>query len=139
MRLFREFVKQGLVKPKRRDDARARNLISGARNRKMVMEKYLPLNKETSVKIIEECYDVIRELPEAKLSREGYKSYNHEVVVSYLLELGFSKEETLFLDSLREIRHGTKYYGKTVSEEYASKVKDFLTKIYSRLLDVVSE
>jgi len=133
MRTFEEFLKQGLVKKKKKDEARAKSLIEGAEKRKAVMEKYLPLNAETAVQITEECYDIIRELLEAKLSNEGYKSYNHEAVISYLAELGFSKDELIFVDTLREIRHGTKYYGKIVNEEYAQKVKEFLDKIYLKL------
>ncbi|MEK6909383.1 MAG: hypothetical protein AABX23_05015 [Nanoarchaeota archaeon] len=74
---------------------------------------------------------------ESKLSKDGYKSYNHEAVISYLTELGFTKEEVIFVDKLREIRHGTKYYGKTVNEEYAQKVKEFLEKIYDRLKNLL--
>lgn len=139
MRAFEEFLKQGIIKAKRKDEARAKSLIEGAEKRKNVMEKYLPLNQETAVQIIEECYDIIRELLESKLSREGYKSYSHEAVISYLANLGFSKDEVIFVDRLREIRHGTKYYGKIVNEEYAKKVKDFLGQIYPKLKRVVSE
>lgn len=139
MRSFNEFLKQGLVRKKKADEARAKSLIVGAEKRKAVMEKYLPLNDETAVQITEECYDIIRELLEAKLSKDGYKSYNHEAVVSYLIELGFSKEEVIFVDTLREIRHGTKYYGKVVNDEYAQKVKEFLSKIYPKLRKIALE
>ena len=133
MRTFREFLRQGLVKKRKEDESRSRNLIEGAKERKRIMEKYFPLNDETAVKIVEECYDIIRELLEAKLSREGYKSYNHEAVVSYLTILGFSKNDVIFLDRLREIRNGIKYYGKKIKLEYAKHVKDFLDKIYPKL------
>ena len=133
MRTFKEFLELGFVKKKRKDEARARSLIDGSERRKQVMEKYLPLNSETAVQIIEESYDIIRELLEARLSKEGYKSYNHEAVILYLAELGFSKDKVLFVDRLREIRHGTKYYGKTVDVEYAKKAKEFLEEIYPKL------
>lgn len=138
MRTFEEFLNQGIVKKKKKDEARARSLIEGAEKRKKVMEKYLPLNQETAVQIIEECYDIIRELLESKLSKEGYKSYSHEAVISYLANLDFPKDEVIFIDKLREIRHGTKYYGKAVNEEYAKKVKDFLEQIYPKLKKIVS-
>lgn len=138
MRTFKEFLKQGMIKEREKDEARARSLIESAEKRKHVMEKYLPLNDETAVHVIEESYDVIRELLEAKLSKEGYKSYNHEAVVAYLAELGFSEEEMLFVDSLREIRNGTKYYGKSVTQEYAAKVKNFLDGIYLKLKEIAS-
>lgn len=133
MRAFKEFVGQGLVKKKKRDEARANSLIEAAEKRKNVMEKYLPINEETAVQIIEESYDVIRELLEARLSKDGYKSYNHEAVISYMTDLEFPKDEVVFVDKLREIRHGTKYYGKSVKVEYAQKVRSFLDSIYTRL------
>ncbi|MEK6917702.1 MAG: hypothetical protein AABW51_02030 [Nanoarchaeota archaeon] len=139
MRTFAEFLKQGLVKKKTKDESRAKSLIKGAEERKKIMEKYLPLNEETAVQIVEECYDVIRELLEAKLSKDGYKSYNHEAVISYMTNLGFSRDEVVFVDKLREIRHGIKYYGKYVGLEYAEKVKDFLNKIYSKLKKIASD
>lgn len=139
MRTFGEFKKINLVKIKQKDEARARNLIESAEKRKKVTEKYLPLNEETAVQVMEECYDVIRELLEAKLSREGYKSYSHEAVVSYMTELGFQKDKVVFLDELREIRHGTKYYGKTIDIEYAKKVKSFLDEIFTKLKKIASE
>ncbi len=139
MRTFEEFLEQGLVKKKKKDEARAKSLIEGAGKRKAIMEKYLPMNEETAIQIIEESYDIIRELLEAKLSKEGYKSYNHEAVVSYLSNLEFSKDEVIFVDKLREIRHGTKYYGKEVSLEYAEKVKKFLDEIYEKLKKIASE
>jgi hypothetical protein len=138
MKAFREFLAQGMIKEREKDEARARNLIKSAEKRKSVMEKYLPLNEETTVQIIEESYDVIREMLEAKLCKEGYKSYNHEAVIAYLSELGFSQEEVLFVDRLREIRHGTKYYGKNVSIEYAQKVRNFLERIYEKLARLAS-
>jgi len=136
MRTFKEFLDQGMIKKKKEDEARARNLIEGAEKRKNVMEKYLPLNSETAVQITEECYDIMRELLEAKLSKEGYKSYNHEAVISYLGELDFPKDEIIFIDKLREIRNGSKYYGKVIDIEYAKKVKDFLSQIYPKLKEI---
>lgn len=102
MRTFKEFIEQGIVKKKKKDEARAKSLVEGAERRKNVMEKYLTLNEETAVQIIEESYDVIRELLEAKLSIEGYKTYSHEAVVSYLTNIGFSKDEVTFFDRLRD-------------------------------------
>lgn len=139
MRSFKEFLEQGMIKEREKDEARARNLIKSAEKRKSVMEKYLPLNEETAVQVIEESYDVIRELLEAKLCKRGYKRYNREAVVAYSAELGFSEEDVLFVDRLREIRHRTTYYGKSVTSEYAQKVKDFLGGIYEKLKEIASK
>lgn len=139
MRTFEEFVKQGVVKKKKRDEDRASSLIGGAEKRKHVLEKYLPLNEETAVQVIEECYDIVRELLEATLSAEGYKTYSHEATVAYFAKLGFPKDEVLFLDALREVRHGTKYYGKSVAIDYAQRVQQFLKSLYPKLCKIALE
>jgi len=137
MREFKEYLASGIVKKRAKNEARAKSLLDAAEKRKNVMEKYLPLNGETSVKIIEECYDVIRELLEAKLINEGYKTYSHEAAVSYLKVLGFSQDKIIFLDELRKVRNGTKYYGEQTDEEYARKVKEFLSDNYTKLRSAV--
>ena len=70
---------------------------------------------------------------------EAERRNNHEAVVAYLADLGFSKDEVVFVDKLREIRHGTKYYGKSVDVEYAQKVREFLDVLYSKLKKIASE
>ena len=139
MRTFEEFVQHNIVRKKKKDELLAQNILQGAQHRKNILEKYLPLNEETSVQIIEGCYDIIRELIEATLSKEGYKTYSHEAAVAYFAYLGFGKADVDFLDTLREVRNGTKYYGKLVMFDYAKRVKEFLERHYSRLLKIASE
>lgn len=139
MREFKDFTKSSWVKKKKKDISKAKSLVEIAENRKKVMEKYLPLNNETVVQVMEECYDIIRELLEAKLSREGYKTYSHEAIVSYLKELGFSKDKVAFLDNLRMVRHGTLYYGKSVDLEYVKEVRKFMEEIYPQLKKIAEE
>lgn len=133
MRHFNEFLKIGLVKIRPKDLARAKSLIESAKKRKRVMEKYLPLNEETSKQITEESYDIVRELIEAILSRNGYKSYSHEATISFLKELKFSDYDLKFTDDLRKIRNGSKYYGEDIDIEYTQKVSKFLNEIFDKL------
>lgn len=139
MRHFNEFLKIGLIKIRPIDQARAKSLIESAKKRKKVMEKYLPLNEETSKQITEESYDVIRELIEAILSKDGYKSYSHEATISFLKELNFSDYDLKFVDDLRKIRNGSKYYGEDIDIEYTKNVSAFLAKIYSKLNELAEK
>ena len=134
MKDFEEYFKEGAVKKQRIDTPRAKSLLEAAEKRKEVMKKYIPLNEETTVQIIEECYDIIRELIESKLSKEGYKTYSHETTIAYLKKANIcSESEIRFIDELRKIRHGTKYYGKNVEIHYAQTVLSFLNEIYEKL------
>ena len=134
MKKFEEYLNEGTIKKQKSDMPRAKSLLEAAEKRRYFIKKYIPLNEETTVQIIEECYDIIRELIESKLSKEGYKTYSHEATISYLKTLNtFSENEIRFIDELRKIRHGTKYYGKTISLEYATRVINFLNNIYEKL------
>lgn len=136
MRNFSEFAKHEIVKKKKVDEARAESLVESAKER-LEFVKTINFEEKNSKYIAENVYDVIRELIEAKLCLEGYKSYSHEATISYLKDLGFSEQEVKFVDELREVRHGIKYYGKDVGVEYARRVYEFLDSIYSRLKRLV--
>ncbi len=64
--------------------------------------------------VLENAYESTRELIDAILYAEGYKSYSHEASVSYLLNIGFSIKEAEIVDWLRRKRNGIKYYGEDV-------------------------
>lgn len=133
MRTFEECVQQGMVQRRKPNVARAESICEGVEKRRKFLEKYVPLNEETIIQSIEERYDIIRELLEAILCKKGFKSYSHEAVIAYFPLCGYTHEQTKFLDTLREIRNGTKYYGKTVPLEYAERVKAFVDAIYPTL------
>ena len=80
-----------------------------------------------------EVYDLIRELIEAKLSLEGYKSYSHEATIFFLKNFSFNDFEINFLDNLRKVRNKIKYYGKEINTEEALKIIDFMNLILPKL------
>ncbi len=136
MRDFSEFVKDNIVKKKKKDTARAKSLIAEAENRKIYV-KSIPFSKNNANYIIEGAYDVIRQLVDAKLVSEGYKTSSHDARVSYFQNLNFSKGEVEFLQELKDIRNKIDYYGIINDLDYAEKVLKFLDKIYNRLKELV--
>lgn len=138
MREFESFLNEKDVKKKGKDEARARSLSEEAEKRKKFVER-ISLSDEDANYIIENIYDVIRQLIEAKLSLEGYKSYSHEATVSYLKKLDFSDNQIRFLDELRKIRNGIKYYGNKSDKEYTKKALDFMKEVYIELKNIVEK
>jgi len=130
---FDEFVRQGLVSRHSKDAARTRNLIIESGNR-MRFLRSIKKTGENAGYIVENAYDIIRELTEARLSLDGYKSSSHEATVAYLRKLGFPEADVIFIDEMRKTRHKIKYYGKTVDIDYALSVLEFLGSIYEKLL-----
>ena len=132
MKDFDEFVREGLVRTQRKDVARARSLVEETRNRTRFL-KSIPAAKENASYIVENAYDIIRELIEARLSMDGYKSYSHEATVAYLKKLGFPGSQALFIDDMRKVRNGIKYYGGGATLDYALTVLKFLETAHEKL------
>jgi hypothetical protein len=89
------------------------------------------LNSES---VVGEIYDLLRELIEAKLAFEGHKSYSHEATIIFLKKFSFFSDfEINFLDNLRKLRNGLKYYGKEASVEDAIKTKNFMELVLPKL------
>ncbi len=132
MKNFEEYLKKGLVKTCKENITRVRSILEEA-DKRLRFFNAIQISEESANYIIENMYDVIRELIEAKMLLDGYKSYSHEATVSYLKKLGFSSSEVEFMDESRDIRNQTKYYGHLANAEYAKKVSEFANKAYPRL------
>ena len=142
MKLFEEYLREGIVKKQTPDLSRAKSLIKEAKESYNVLTgiiERIGLNNQNANYIIKNCYDIIMELIRAKIFLSGFSSSGigaYESEVSYLKEIGFKDTEVEFADQLRYFRNGILYYGKSFDKEYAKKVLVFLNKIYKRLKNV---
>lgn len=142
MKLFEEYLREGIIKKQTPDVSRAKSLIKEAEESYNVLTgiiERIGLNNQNANYIIKNCYDIIMELIRAKMFLDGFSSSGigaHESEVSYLKEIGFKDTEVEFADQLRYFRNGILYYGKSFDKEYAKKVLVFLNKIYKRLKNV---
>ncbi len=136
MRGFDEYLKKGIVKIRKENVARVKSILEEAEKR-LIFFNAMPISEESANYVIENMYDVLRELIEAKMLLDGYKSYSHEATVSYLKKLGFSSSDVEFTDELRGIRNHTKYYGHLVNKEYAEKVSKFVNLVYPKLKSII--
>jgi len=142
---FEEYLKRGIIKRILPDKSRANFLfeesINSLRGLKEIIEK-IGINEKNSNSVIKDCYDIIMELIRAKLLIEGYNSsgsYAHEAEVSYMKVLGFTENEIAFMNELRYFRNGITYYGKILDKEYATKVFDYLNRIFPGLMKILEK
>ena len=127
---FEDFISSGEVRKKEVDKNLNRVLIESALDRKLFLEKEI----KTPKYVIENVYDTLRELIEARLALEGYKSYSHQATILFLKKFKqFNEFEISFLENLRKFRHGLKYYGKLASVSDSLKVLKFFKDIFSKL------
>jgi hypothetical protein len=127
---FEDFISSGEVRKQEVDKNLNRVLIESALDRKLFLEKEI----KTPKYVIENVYDTLRELIEARLALEGYKSYSHQATILFLKKFKqFNEFEISFLENLRKFRHGLKYYGKLASVSDSLKVLKFFKDIFSKL------
>ena len=93
------------------------------------------INSQKPKYVLENAYESIRELIDAILYLEGYKSYSHEASVAYLIDLGFSIAEATKIDLLRRKRNGIKYYGENVTKEEAESSLKIAESTIKKLLN----
>ncbi len=134
---FEDFIKSGEVKIKEKNNKLADALTNSSGKGESHAKKQ-ELNEENAEFIVADVYDAIREIIEAKLALEGYKSYSHEATVPFLKKFKeFGELEVAFLDNLRKIRHGIKYYGKESGIDEAKKSLEFLDAILPKLKNLL--
>ncbi len=83
--------------------------------------------------VVENAYESVRELIDAILYAEGYKSYSHEASIAYLEKLGFSIKEIMDVDRLRKKRNGIKYYGEASTKEEAEETITIAEEMIKKL------
>ncbi len=136
LKTFEEFLKDGIVRKITPDKQRSESLSAEAERKRNSLKESVEkigVKDENANNYVEYCYDIIMFLIRAKLFSGGYSSSGqgaHEAEVSYMRNLGFDEPDVRFADEVRYFRNGILYYGKTMDEEYANKVLNFLDKVY---------
>jgi len=135
MKDFDFYLNEGKVKKQNPDREFAKSLINDAAER---AEKVITLDVKTFSKIIfENVYDALREILDALLAMDGYKSYSHEASIAYLKKYKIEDSVIVQLDNLRYQRNSSKYYGKGISVDDAMGIIGFYKKYSEKLMDIV--
>ena len=69
---------------------------------------------------MENAYESVREMADAILFLEGYKSYSHEASLAYLKILGLPESVVESISNTKQRRNDIKYSGGDASKEEAS-------------------
>jgi hypothetical protein len=134
---FEDFIKKGDVKKKEANKILAEALKKSAEKNIRFIKK-LDINDENAEHIVQDCYNVVRELIGAKLALDGYKSYSHEATILYLKKFKqITEPEIAFADNLRKLRNNIKYYGKESTAEEAKKAINLMNKMLNKLKEML--
>lgn len=130
MIIFDDFLAQGKVSPRTKDPSLSDGLLKDADERiqQLAIVQLHPKFR------FEQAYECVRELADAFLARDGFKTYSHEAALAYLARLKLITEAELErLDTCRKKRNDSKYYGKSSSEDIYEDLILFLRDIFERL------
>jgi len=89
--------------------------------------------------IIEDYYEIIKELITALLSIDGFKTLSHELLIGYLSRFykQFSSYEIHLIDQLRKTRHDLTYRGIMAPSDYLPRNKNEILSVIEKLKKIV--
>lgn len=122
----------------KKDKIRAENIFLRAKDRFEFISFY---PKDKVYKIIEESFEVIKELSTSLMYFEGYKTLSHIKSIEFIQEKFdlFSEKEFKLVDNLRKFRNGTMYYGEKISSDFLENHFENIDSLIRRLIKFVEE
>ncbi len=119
-----------------KDKERAEDLFVMAKER-LDMLKIIP--KDKCYKIIEEYYEIVKELLTAVMYLDGYKTLSHVKLIEYFSSHyeDLDENQIRMIDTLRKFRIGIVYYGRRISREFLINNEEEIRRIVSVLMNVV--
>jgi len=96
-------------------------------------------DEKKNYKIVEEYYEIIKELITAIMYSDGFKTLSHKSLISYLEKnyKEFNKGEIILIDELRKLRNNIVYYGQKINQDFLINNKDEINEIIGKLREVV--
>ena len=99
-------------------------------------------NDEYPQLLIESYYEAIKELISSLLAVNGYKSYSHECLVSFLEQYypgNLEDFQLIFLDGLRKLRSDIQYRGRDIADDYLNRNTPTIEKIIEILYNIIKK
>ena len=92
-------------------------------------------------RIVEEYYEIAKELLTAIMYIDGYKTLSHVKLIEYFSSRykDLDEQQIRLVDDIRKQRHGIVYYGKKVRKEFLTNHEEEIEKIIKVLLATVEK
>ncbi len=114
-----------------KDERRANALANMAKNRYLTLKEL-----KEPYRILEEYYEIIKELITSIMYKSGFKTLSHKALVEFAkdnIKLLTSSDIAL-IDELRIKRNNIVYYGEIITKEFLKSREDSIKKIINKLL-----
>lgn len=116
-----------------KDERRGNALKELAKNRYLTIKEL-----KEPYRIIEEYYEIIKELITSIMYKSGFKTLSHIALIDFAKTniKTLSSSEISLIDELRIKRNNILYYGETVSLEFLKSREVFIRKIIDKLIKI---
>ena len=115
------------------DEERIKAIINKA-DKRLKRARNTKINEDTVDLVVEDYYEVIKELLVAYLLKNGLRSKNHQCLISYFYKENPNYEkETLLISQMSFFRNRLDYYGEDIPMEFYQQNKDEFEKIIKLL------
>jgi hypothetical protein len=107
--------------------------------REMASDRYKTIsNLKEPYRIIEEYYEIIKELITAFMYSNGWKTLSHKIMVEFANEniKSLSSREIQLIDELRVKRNNIVYYGEKINLDFLKSRESSIRKIIESLLKI---
>jgi len=108
--------------------------------KEMAKDRFLKMSSlKEPYRIIEEYYEIIKELLTSFMYLKGFKTLSHKALIEFsgknIKEL--SEREIKLIDELRVKRNDIVYYGEKVNLEFLEGREETIRKLIKKLLEIV--
>lgn len=129
---------RGKVRKRRPNTEEAKALMGMAEKRLEYIGSVQDRKRFPSL-VAEGYYEAIKELVTAMMSAQGYKSYSHECMVSFLSEFygNISRDEMALIDQMRKIRNDINYRGFVLNFGYLESNEEGILSLIAKLKGIL--
>lgn len=121
------------------DKERINSIIEKAEIR-LKLAKTIKINEETVSFVVEDYYEVIKELLVAYLLSKGLKSSNHQCLITYFYKENSDCEyEAKLISQLSFYRNRLNYYGETIPISFYEKNKKQFEEIIKLIKNLIKK
>ena len=119
------------------DPERVKSIINRA-NQRLERANNTKISENTILFVVEDYYEVIKELLVAYLLKSGMRSKNHQCLFSYFYKKHPEYEtEIVIISQMSFFRNRLCYYGESIPPEFYEKNKDQFTKIINIITNLL--
>lgn len=118
----------------------SKNKVRAEALKEMAEERLSDVKKETKTyKIVEQYYEVIKEIITSLMYLDGFKTLSHKTLVDYINNnyKEFSREEVILIDELRKLRNNIIYYGEKIDDAFLANKEPEIKIIIDKLVKII--